>query len=440
MKNNSYILISLGCAKNTVDSESMAIKLNQAGYLPADEIDDAEFLIVNTCGFIQSSREESLQILSDLAKDKLKGQYLITAGCYGQRSPEEILEIVPEVDFIIGTRRWMDITDVLAHVKKPTGIRTKYDLPVNPSNSEEDVPRVAIQGGSAYLKIADGCDKKCAYCAIPLIKGPAISRPMEHIIEDALLLQDNQVKELLLIAQDTTAYGLDRGEKDGLATLLENLLPEIPDIPWVRILYTFPGLVTDHLIDLIAEHPQVLPYLDIPLQHASPRILKSMNRPSDIQWVYDTLTKMRKRIPELTLRTTFIVGYPGETDQDFQLLMDLVEDIQFDHLGAFTYSFENGTPAEPLGDPIHPEIKQERLEELMLFQENISLARNQQWIGKRMPILVEGVGEGLVIGRSFRDAPEIDGLIFAPGTAQVGDFVNVEIQEALPHDLSGKLV
>jgi len=317
----------------------------------------------------------------------------------------------------------------------------RYHLPDFPTigTDEKGIARTALQGASAYLKIADGCRRPCAFCSIPLIKGTTVSRPMQSILHDAETLQVAGIKEMILIAQDTTDYGYDLGMKDGLATLLENLLPRVPEIPWVRILYAYPGYVTDHLIEVMAGSPQMLHYLDIPLQHASPSLLKSMKRPSDIDWVHQTIAKMRQAMPDLALRSTFIVGYPGETEEDFQMLLDFLQEMQFDHVGAFPFSFEPGTASEPLGDPIPEEVKQERLERLMLQQEKISLAKNQTWIGKKMDVLIEGQGDGLSVGRTYRDAPEIDGLVLLEDDAEDGEIVPVRIDGAMTHDLTGVL-
>lgn len=439
MKENSFYLVSLGCAKNTVDSESMATLLAQNGYRGVDKPGQAEVLIVNTCGFIASARQESIEVLQDLAMHKKPGQKLIAAGCLPERSRQLMIEKIEGVDGFLGSRRWMDILDLLGEMRAAPAPR--YHLPDFPTigTDEKGIARTALQGASAYLKIADGCRRPCAFCSIPLIKGTTVSRPMQSILHDAETLQVAGIKEMILIAQDTTDYGYDLGMKDGLATLLENLLPRVPEIPWVRILYAYPGYVTDHLIEVMAGSPQMLHYLDIPLQHASPSLLKSMKRPSDIDWVHQTIAKMRQAMPDLALRSTFIVGYPGETEEDFQMLLDFLQEMQFDHVGAFPFSFEPGTASEPLGDPIPEEVKQERLERLMLQQEKISLAKNQTWIGKKMDVLIEGQGDGLSVGRTYRDAPEIDGLVLLEDDAEVGEIVPVRIDGAMTHDLTGVL-
>ncbi len=436
LKKETFYLLSLGCSKNLVDSESIAQLLSQGGLKGVDNPDQAEVLIVNTCGFIKPASDESISELTNLAKRKKKGQILIAAGCLTQRYREKIAELVPGLDGIIGTRRWMDILDLIQELRINPN-QARYHIPDAPTmgTDEHGILRAAIQGSNAYLKIADGCRRACAYCAIPLIKGTQVSRPMDVIIQEAQQLVSLGIKEIILIAQDTTDYGSDLGLKDGLAQLLEVLTDQVPQIQWIRILYAFPGVVTDRLIDVMKTRKQILPYLDIPLQHADTRILKSMRRPSNMQAVKNTISKLRDALPEIAIRTTFIVGYPGETEDEFQTLLNFIEEVRFDHLGAFTYFQEKGTFAEKLGDPVSEEVKEERLERLMTLQQEISLQKNQTWVGKTIPIIVEGYNEGISIGRSFRDAPEIDGLVFIEGQLPIGEIVDVKISDALVHDL-----
>lgn len=436
LKRETYYLLSLGCSKNLVDSESIAQLLTQGGLKGLDSPDQAEVLIVNTCGFIKPASDESISELRNLAKRKKKGQILIAAGCLTQRYREMVAEMVPGLDGIIGTRRWMDIIDLIQDIRRNPNL-ARYHIPDAPTigTDEHGILRAAIQGSNAYLKIADGCRRACAYCAIPLIKGTQVSRPMNTIIQEAQQLVALGIKELILIAQDTTDYGSDLGLKDGLAKLLEELTEQVPDIQWIRILYAFPGVVTDHLIEVMKTRKQILPYLDIPLQHADPKILKSMRRPSNMEAVKNTISKLRAALPEIAIRTTFIVGYPGETEEEFQTLLDFIQEVRFDHLGAFTYFQEKGTISEKLGDPVSEEVKQERLERLMTLQQEISLQKNQTWVGKTISILVEGYNEGISIGRSYRDAPEIDGMVFVEGQLPIGEIVTVKISDALVHDL-----
>jgi len=442
--NGTYHLISLGCPKNLVDSESMAQILNREGYVPASAPEDAAYLIVNTCGFLKAAREEALMVLTDLASEKLPWQKLIAAGCMTELHRDEILEAVPGIDGLISTRRWMDILNLIKEMddKRQQIPYTYFPEVSTVGQDEKGTNRAAVQGGSAYLKIADGCRRSCAYCMIPLIKGSLISRPVEKILRDAKALQDSGMKEIILIAQDITDYGHDLNMQDGITTLLENILKAVPDIPWIRLMYTFPGYVTEPLIQLMHDEPQILPYLDMPLQHADPDILRSMRRPSDVMGVRKTLSKIRSMMPDITLRTTFIVGYPGEDDKAFQNLVNFVQEVRFDHMGVFPYSFEPGSPAERLGDPIPEHVKIERLEHLMQIQGEISLERNQRFIGKILDVLIEGVDEEnqISIGRSYRDAPEIDGLVVIEGLAPIGEIVPVKINSAITHDLVGELV
>jgi ribosomal protein S12 methylthiotransferase len=439
MNAKTFHLVSLGCAKNTVDSESMAQLLVESGYRATQRPEKASVIIVNTCGFIGPARQESLQVLGELAAHKRKGQTLIAAGCLTQRYGADIVKKVPGIDGILGTRRWMDIVEVVAQLRQGKYPHAVYHLPEAPTvgKDERGARRVALQGASAYLKIADGCRRPCAFCAIPLIKGTAVSRPLEAILDEARQLQEMGVQEINLIAQDTTDYGHDLGMRDGLAQLLEGLVQAAPQVAWLRLLYAYPGYVTDHLIDVMSTHPQIVPYLDMPLQHAHPATLRRMRRPANMDWVYRTLEKMRQALPNLALRTTFIVGYPGETEDEFQTLLDFIGEIRFDRVGAFQFSFEPGTTSEPLGDPVPAEVKQERYERLMQLQQGISLEINQGYIGKTLDVLFEGSGDGISLGRSYRDAPEIDGMVVVEGEIPVGHMLPVRINGAMAYDLSG---
>ena len=441
MRANTFHLVSLGCAKNAVDSDSMAQLLRQGGYHPVNDIREASVLIVNTCGFIEPACRESFSVLHELARQKNDGQILVVAGCLTQRYGADVARHVPGIDGILGTRRWMDILQVLGQLRKAPHPQPFYHLPDVPTVGldEADILRASVAGASAYQKIADGCRRPCAFCAIPLIKGPAVSRPMEAILNDARRLREMGVRELVLIAQDTTDYGHDLGMKDGLPALLEGLTTAVPDMDWIRVMYAYPGYITDRLIEVMATHPQILPYLDMPLQHVHPDVLRRMQRPANIDLVNRTLSKMRTVLPGIAIRTTFIVGYPGESEAEFQVLLDFVEEMRFDRVGVFQFSFEPGTASEPLGDPIPTERKEERYQRLMTLQQNVSLQTNQSFIGKGLEVLIEGYDKGLSVGRSYRDAPEIDGLVFAEGRAEVGIIVPVHITGAMPYDLTGIL-
>ncbi|MDD4924176.1 MAG: 30S ribosomal protein S12 methylthiotransferase RimO [Dehalococcoidales bacterium] len=440
IKNNTFHMVSLGCDKNTVDADSMSQLLINSGYEPVAEPRKARIIIVNTCGFIGSSKEESYNALEKLAAKKKSGQILVAAGCLAQRYGQDVLYRVHGIDGLVGTRRWMDIVDVidkLTNEKKSIPYCHLPDTAATVGTDEGNTIRVSVQGASAYLKIADGCRCFCAYCIIPKIKGPLVSRPMDKILTEARLLQDEGIREIILIAQNTTDYGYDLGMKNGLVTLLKQMTVSVPDVNWIRILYAYPGYVTDELIEIMATNKQIVPYLDLPLQHAHPAVLKRMHRPANIDWIYRTLGKMRRTIPGLALRTTFIVGYPGESEAEFQTLLDFVEEIRFDKLGAFKYSFEEGTPAEPLGDPVADEVKEDRLMRLMEKQQQISLERNRSFIGRNLDVLIEGTGKDISIGRSYRDAPKIDGLVLVKGELTSGEMVSVHIDKAMVYDIGG---
>ena len=449
-RRNRYYLLSLGCAKNTVDSESMAQLLDDAGLQGVGDPENAEVLIVNTCGFIEDARRELIDALNELAAHKSPGQYLIAAGCLSQRYGAALVADVPALDGVIGTRRWMDIVGLVRRVRARRTPGPIYHLPdeaATVGTDEGDVLRIARQGASAYVKIADGCRRPCAFCAIPLIKGTAVSRPMDAILDEARRLRDAGIKEAILIAQDLTDYGHDLGLKDGLAQLLEAMTQAVPDLPWIRLMYAYPGAVTPRLIDLMASTPQILPYLDIPLQHGHRAMLLRMRRPANLDWVYRTLGDMRAKMPALAIRTTFIVGYPGETEAEFDGLLQFVEDLQFDRVGVFTYSYEANTPSAEQPGHVPEEVKEERRGRLMTLQQRISLARNQAFVGQTLDVLVEGHGQAededgnlldqtISVGRSYRDAPEIDGYVFVDGELPVGEIVPARVTGAMVYDLA----
>ncbi len=436
-----FYLLSLGCSKNTVDSTSMADLLMRAGFDATGDPNDAGVMIVNTCGFIEGARQESIGALRELAEMKGPNQLLIAAGCMAQRYGDEVVEWVPGIDGVIGTRRWMDIVPFVRQLRRRKHPEPLYHLPDEAETvgrDERNVLRATVQGTSAYLKIADGCRRPCAFCAIPQIKGTHVSRPPETIVAEAARLQAAGVRELIIISQDTTDYGHDLGLKNGLVHLLKEITRAAPDIPWIRLMYAYPGYVTDELIEAMATMPQVLPYLDIPLQHAHRETLKRMRRPANIEWVYGTVEKLRAAMPDIAIRTTFIVGYPGETDEEFAALKTFVRDLKFDRVGAFTYSYEASTPSATVSWQVDEDVKLARQAELMELQQAISLARNQAQVGRTLPVLIEGHGDNLSVGRTYRDAPEIDGLVLIPGELPLGELVPVTIDGAMTYDLTGR--
>ena len=438
-KTDSFYIESLGCAKNSVDSRSMAELLIRAGYRESQKPEKAGIIIVNTCGFIHPAREESLRTLREFAASKTEGQVLIAAGCLSEKEKHQLTAEVEGLDAAFGTRRWADILKVVEKARlHPTSPYLHFPETPVIEESTQQVARVAVQGGSAYLKIADGCDRGCAFCAIPLIKGPMVSRPIQAILDDAVLLQEMNAKEVILIAQDSTAYGRDLGMRDGLPLLLNEILDAAPEIPWLRVMYTFPGAISDDLVKVMAENSRVLPYLDLPLQHAHPDVLRRMRRPADIEVVKETIAKVRSMVPGVALRTTFIVGFPGETESEFQYLQDFLVEMRFDHVGIFPYYHEKGTSAFLDADTVRQDLKEERIQKLAATQEKVSLEINQSFIGRSLEVLIEGNGDGISAGRSYRDAPEIDGLVMFDELIPSGSLVSGRITGALIHDLIAK--
>ncbi len=452
-----YYLITLGCPKNEIDSEGMAGLLERAGHVSVARPEEADLLLVNTCGFIGPAREESLTALRELAAEKRPGQLLIATGCLVQRDDGDLPRLVPGLDAVLSTRRWHEITRLVAHLRGDD----KYDhIPeagwvattqrwLEPAAAQTwavwqdfgsltTAPRLPRrpQGASAYLKIADGCSAECAFCTIPGIKGPWRSKPVPEVLAEARELVDQGVKEIILIAQDTTAYGYDWGERDALAPLIEAILDEVPELPWLRVMYTFPGRVTPALVEAMARHPQVVRYLDMPLQHAHPATLARMRRPK-VEVARRNVEMLRQAMPEIALRTAFIVGYPGETEEEFQALLDFAEEMAFDRVGVFTYCREPGTPAYDLPQQVPEEVKEERRARLMELQQRISLEKNRRLVGQTLDVLVEGANDGVSVGRSYRDAPEVDGLIIVQEELPVGEIVPVRITGALEYDLLG---
>ena len=421
-----YHLVTLGCAKNTVDSMRLERALRNARHAPVDEPGDADLVLVNTCGFIDAAKAESIEVVTELDRDRPADQRLYVVGCMTQIAEDEVRSAVPGVDATFGVEAWDDIAASLG-----------------PADAAYDIPQQTVlpMGPSAYIKISDGCDRPCTFCIIPTIKGGMRSEPTERLLGEARMYAGAGVRELVLVAQDSTAYGEDRRDRDGLATLLDQLAAEAPEVPWIRLMYAYPGRVTRRLAETMAALPNVVPYLDIPLQHGSDAMLRRMKRPS-LRTARRSLDAIRTAMPDVTVRTTFIVGFPGETDAEFEELLDFVEEQRFDHVGAFTYSPQVGTPAAGYADAVPHEVVAARYGALMELAQEISHERNRELVGSELDVLVESEaptasasGDPVVVGRSVRDAPEVDGLAFVRGEFPTGTIVRARVDGAMPYDL-----
>ncbi len=443
-------VVSLGCPKNLVDSETMLGLIHEENYEITNDPSEAEIIIVNTCGFIESAKEESINTILQMAEYKKSGscKYIIVTGCLSQRYAEELFNELPEADAIAGVEVYDEIGSIIKRVMNGERFimleRSKPDVIY--TSKETFLPRILTTPSyTAYLKIAEGCDNCCSYCAIPKIRGPYRSKPMEQVLKEAKALADNGVKELIVVAQDTTRYGEDLpGGKLLLADLLKEL-NKIESLKWIRVMYCYPNNFTDELIETFASLDKVCKYVDLPLQHASNRLLASMNRYDTREEVEMLLAKLRKRIPGIVIRTTFIVGFPGETDADFEELKEFVEQQRFENAGVFAYSQEEGTVAGAMPNQIPDEIKQERYHELMALQAQISEEIHKDTEGQTLEVLVEGIeedGSGLHYGRSYREAPDIDGLVFIenPGDIKPGCFVKVNILQGFTYESVGERI
>lgn len=443
-------VVSLGCPKNLVDSETMLGLIHEENYEITNDPSEAEIIIVNTCGFIESAKEESINTILQMAEYKKSGscKYIIVTGCLSQRYAEELFNELPEADAIAGVEVYDEIGSIIKRVMKGERFimleRSKPDVIY--TSKETFLPRILTTPSyTAYLKIAEGCDNCCSYCAIPKIRGPYRSKPMEQVLKEAKALAANGVKELIVVAQDTTRYGEDLpGGKLLLADLLKEL-NKIESLKWIRVMYCYPNNFTDELIETFASLDKVCKYVDLPLQHASNRLLASMNRYDTREEVETLLAKLRKRIPGIVIRTTFIVGFPGETDADFEELKEFMEQQCFENAGVFAYSQEEGTVAGAMPNQIPDEIKQERYHELMALQAQISEEIHKDTEGQTLEVLVEGIeedGSGLHYGRSYREAPDIDGLVFIenPGDIKPGCFVKVNILQGFTYESVGERI
>ena len=443
------LFISLGCDKNLVDTEVMLGLLASRGYEMTDDERQADIIVINTCCFIHDAKEESIQNILEMAELKKTGRLkaLIVTGCLAQRYKEEIIQEIPEVDAVLGTTSYEEIAHVIDGILSDSPMErgdvrmTMKDVDYLPVT---DTHRMVTTGGHfAYLKIAEGCDKHCTYCIIPKVRGDFRSVPMEHLLKEAQELADGGVKELILVAQETTMYGTDLYGEKRLPQLLRELC-KINGLRWIRILYCYPEEITDELIQVIKEEPKICHYLDLPIQHASDGILKRMGRRTSKEQLIETIEKLRREIPDIALRTTLITGFPGETQEQHEELMDFVDQMEFDRLGVFTYSPEEDTPAASMPDQIPEEVKEDRQAELMELQQDIVFDQAEDRIGEELLVMIEGkvADENAYVGRTYRDAPNVDGLIFVNTSEELmsGDFARVKVTGSADYDLIGELL
>ena len=436
------MFISLGCDKNLVDTEMMLGMLAEKGYQFTDDEQEAEIVVVNTCCFIGDAKEESINTLIEIGqlKETANVKMLIAAGCLAQRYRKEIREQIPEVDVIIGTMAIDKIVEAVEEYQTKQYTTFVEDIDRTPVSGKK---RVVTTGGHyAYMKIAEGCDKRCSYCIIPKVRGSYRSIPMETLLKEANTLVEQGVKELILVAQETTLYGTDLYGKKSLPELLRKL-SEIRGLYWIRILYCYPEEITEELIDTIAELPKVCHYLDIPIQHASDKILKRMGRRTNQQQLKDKIAMIRSKIPDMCLRTTLITGFPGESQEDHEQSMAFVDEMEFDRLGVFTYSAEEDTPAAGFPDQIEEEVKKDRQADIMELQQEIAFEKAEGMTGQDVFVMIEGkvADENAYVGRTYKDAPNVDGLVFVNTDRELmtGDFVPVHITGSYEYDLIGEI-
>ena len=439
----NILFVSLGCDKNLVDSEVMLGLLANHGHQMVDSEEEADVIVVNTCCFINDAKEESIQTILEMAEYKKTGSIkaLIVTGCLAQRYKQEIMDEIEEVDAVLGTTSYDKIVEVIDEALQGHKSLELTDIDALPTVESK---RLVTTGGHfAYLKIAEGCDKHCTYCIIPKIRGNFRSVPMERLIKEARDLVEQGVKEIILVAQETTLYGVDLYGKKSLHVLLKELC-KIGGLRWIRILYCYPEEITDELIQVIKEEDKICNYLDIPIQHASDGVLKRMGRRTSKQQLIDTVKKLREEIPDIALRTTLITGFPGETEEQHEELMEFVDEMEFDRLGVFTYSPEEDTPAATMPDQIEESVKEDRQAELMELQQEIAFDLAERMIGKEVIVMFEGkvADENVYVGRTYMDAPNVDGLIFVETNEELmsGDFAKVRITGALEYDLIGELI
>ncbi|MCD2492692.1 30S ribosomal protein S12 methylthiotransferase RimO [Lacrimispora sp. NSJ-141] len=437
------LFVSLGCDKNLVDSEVMLGLLGRAGYQFTDDESEADIIVVNTCCFIGDAKEESINTLLEMAKQKETGRckVLIAAGCLAQRYKREVLEEIPEVDGILGTASCDKITEVVEQTLK--GKKSEEFESLDRQRLEMQERVVTTGGHYAYLKIAEGCDKHCTYCVIPSVRGRYRSVPLDELIKEAEQLSEGGVRELILVAQETTLYGVDLYGKKMLPELLKKLAG-ISGIHWIRLLYCYPEEITDELIEVVKKEEKICHYMDIPIQHASDRILKRMGRKTDRQEITKRICRLREEIPDIAIRTTMITGFPGETAQDMDELLDFVDEMEFDRLGVFPYSQEEDTPAAVMDGQVSEEEKNERRDQVMKLQQEIAFAHGEDMVGRVLEAFIEGkvADESAYVGRTYMDAPGVDGYIFVNTDLELvsGMFVRVKVTGAVDYDLIGELI
>ncbi len=440
----NILFISLGCDKNLVDSEVMLGLLAEKGYQIIDDETQADVIVVNTCCFINDAKEESIQTILEMENLRTEGRLkaLVVTGCLAQRYKQEIMDEIPAVDAVLGTTAYDKIVETIEEILKNKGHLLELEdvdsLPVVESK------RMVTTGGHyAYLKIAEGCDKHCTYCIIPKVRGNYRSVPMERLLKEAGELAEQGVKELILVAQETTLYGKDLYGEKSLHKLLKKLC-EISGIQWIRVLYCYPEEIYDELITTIKEEPKICHYLDLPIQHANDAILKRMGRRTSKQQLIDIVCKLREEIPDIALRTTLITGFPGETKEQHQELLEFVDEMEFDRLGVFTYSPEEDTPAATMADQIEESVKEDRQADIMELQQEIAFDKAEDMIGREVLVMVEGkvADENAYVGRTYKDAPNVDGMIFIHTDVELmsGDFAKVRVTGAAEYDLIGELI
>ena len=431
-----YVLESLGCSKNLVDAEEMVYILNENGYEMTDDIDDADVAIVNTCGFIESAKEESIDTILDIASHKQKNlKHLIVTGCLVQRYYKDLKEQIPEIDAFLGTTSYNTILNVLQGLS--IGKDNSLILSAN-TKLDHNKKKILTDSYYAYIKIAEGCDNSCTYCIIPKLRGRYVSRPMEEIVDEAKRLASQNVKEIVLIAQDTSKYGLDIYGEKKLPHLLKEL-SKIEGIRWIRFLYTYPEDITDELVQEVKNNDKVCSYFDIPIQHASNRILKLMNRSTDKEEISDKINLIRSNIKDAIIRTTLITGFPTESNEDIEELADFVSQMKFDKLGVFPYSREEGTKAGNMDGQIEQDVKNQRAEMIMRLQQEIVREKNESYVGRIFSAIVDEVYEDYVVARSYMDVIEVDTVIYVQTETahKKGDFIEVKITDVLDYDLKG---